>query len=103
MRNRELHISKTLSEKRKVDIQEKKVDIQKLLGINSNRISQKTINHIIDLYSIYGNIKYFGRSEVEELLGIKASGASKFIKLLLDSKIISSVSGHGKGKYQFNL
>ncbi len=44
---------------------------------------------------------YFGRSIVEEITGLKPSGASKLIKLMLDSKVIIPVSGHGKGKYQF--
>ncbi len=35
------------------------------------------------------------------ITGLKASGASKLIKLLLDSNIIIPVSGHGKGKYRF--
>ncbi|HEY4534292.1 MAG TPA: Fic family protein [Fusobacterium sp.] len=59
LRNRELHISKVFSQKEKVDIQE-------LLLAGSNTISQKTINHTIDLYSIYGSKQHFGRSDVEK-------------------------------------
>lgn len=44
-----------------------------------------------------------GKSEiiVEEVTGLKPSGASKFIKLLYDNGIIGTVEGHGKGKYRF--
>ena len=38
---------------------------------------------------------------VEEITGLKPSGASKLIKLMLDSKMIIPISGYGKGKYQF--
>jgi len=48
-----------------------------------------------------GTKEYFGRTVIEEITGLKASGASKLIKLLLDSNIIVPVSGHGKGKYRF--
>lgn len=96
LRNRELHISKVFSQKEKVDIQE-------LLLAGSNTISQKTINHTIDLYSIYGSKQHFGRSDVEKTIGLKSSGASKFIKLLLKKKVICSVSGYGKGKYKFTF
>ena len=33
--------------------------------------------------------------------GLKPSGASKLIKLLVDSEVIVPVTGHGKGKYRF--
>ena len=41
--------------------------------------------------------EYFGRTIVENITGLKPSGASKLIKLLLDSEVIISVTGHGKG------
>lgn len=37
------------------------------------------------------------------LLNISPSKASKFLKILLDLKIITSVKKHGKGKYCFNV
>ena len=43
----------------------------------------------------------FGRSVVEEVTGLKSSGASKLISLLLNSNVIEPVSGKGKGKYKF--
>ena len=33
--------------------------------------------------------------------GLKPSGASKLIKLLVDSEVIVPVIGYGKGKYRF--
>lgn len=37
------------------------------------------------------------------MIGLKSSGASKLISVLLDSNVIEPVSGKGKGKYIFNL
>lgn len=44
---------------------------------------------------------YFGRTVVEDITGLKSSGASKLIKLLRDSNVIIPVTGCGKGKYRF--
>ena len=87
----------------KVDIEAKKVDIEKRLSISTRRVSNKTVQHVIDLYLKCGQDDCFGRTVVEDVTGLKASSASKFIKLLLDSKIIVPVSGKGKGKYCFSI
>ena len=88
-------------ENAKVDIKNVKVDIQNKMLSFSNTISEKTIGHVCELFSKCGRDTYFGGSMVEEVTGLKPSGASKLIKLMLDSKVIIPVSGHGKGKYQF--
>ena len=44
-----------------------------------------------------------GRSAVMELLELKASGASKLLSNVVKADIIEPVSGHGKGKYKFNM
>lgn len=64
-------------------------------------VSEKTINHVVSLYLKYGKNEVFGRTVVEETTGLKSSGASKLIKLLLDNDVIASVKGYGKGKYRF--
>ena len=85
----------------KVDIESVKVDIRnKILSI-SYGTSEKTINHAIKIFSKCGKDAYFGRTMVEDITGLKSSGASKLIKLLLDSNVIIPVTGHGKGKYRF--
>ena len=80
-----------------VDIEDANVDIQnKLKGC-----ADKTIGHTILFFVEYGKERYFGRSDVERMIGLKSSGASKFIKLLLDKNVIGPIKGHGKGKYKF--
>ena len=106
LHNRSMHISRSFNKKvdiesEKVDIESVKVDIRNKIMSFSDRISEKTINHTINIFLKCGTKEYFGRTIIEEITGLKASGASKLIKLLLDSNIIIPVSGHGKGKYRF--
>ena len=106
LHNRSMHISGSFNKKmdiesEKVDIECAKVDIRNKIMSFSDRISEKTINHTINIFLKCGTKEYFGRTVIEEITGLKASGASKLIKLLLDSNIIIPVSGHGKGKYRF--
>lgn len=106
LHNRSMHISGSFNKKvdiesEKVDIESVKVDIRNKIMSFSDRISKKTINHTINIFLKCGTKEYFGRTVIEEITGLKASGASKLIKLLLDSNIIVPVSGHGKGKYRF--
>ncbi|MCQ2082234.1 MAG: hypothetical protein MJZ11_11290 [Lachnospiraceae bacterium] len=89
-------------ESMKVDIGSTKVDIRNRLLSYSSTLSEKTINHAIDLYIACNEKGYFGRSVVEEVTGLKSSGASKLISILLNSNVIEPVAGKGKGKYKFH-
>ncbi len=109
LKNRELHI-KVHIEEEKVYIKEEKVYIKedeiivcldKLISENSINISNKTIMHIENMYNRFGSNSIFGRSDVMELLGVQASGGTKFIKKMLEMGIIQPVTGYGKGKYRF--
>ena len=112
LHNRSMHISgrfkETDFESAKVDIgnteaniESQKADIRNKLLAFSDMISEKTINHTFELFSICGIEEYFGRTIVEDITGLKSTRASELIKLLVDSKVIVSVTGHGKGKYRF--
>ena len=106
LHNRSMHISGMFEievdiENVKVDIQSVKVDIQNKLMSAPTTISEKTINHAIDIFARCGKNTYFGRMLVEDITGLKSSGASKLIKILLDNDVIIPVVGHGKGKYRF--
>ena len=119
LHNRSMHISGMFAEidieKGKVDIEGAKVDIESTevdiegakvnirnkLRAFSDTISEKTINHTFEIFSKCGKEDYFGRSIVVEITGLKPAGASKLIKLLMDSAVIIPVTGHGKGKYRF--
>ena len=106
LHNRTMHISglfkiKVDIEEGKVDIEDVKVDIRNKILSTSNAISEKTINHVMEIFTKCGRDACFGRMMVKDITGLKSSGASKLIKLLRDSDVIVSVSGHGKGKYRF--
>ena len=114
LHNRSMHISgrfkETDFESAKADIgnteadtESQKADIRNKLLAFSDMISEKTINHTFELFSICGKEEYFGRTIVEDITGLKSTRASELIKLLVDSKVLVSVTGHGKGKYRFQL
>ena len=112
LHNRSMHISgrfketdfegaKADIENVEADIESQKADIRNKLLAFSDMISEKTINHTFELFSKCGKEEYFGRTIVEDITGLKSTRASELIKLLVDSKVIVSVTGHGKGKYRF--
>ncbi len=106
LHNHSMHISGMFKrevdiEDAKVDIEDAKVDIRNKILSASESTSEKTIKHAIEIYMKCGKDTYFGRSIVETITGLKSSGASKLIKILLDSNVITPVSGYGKGKYRF--
>ena len=114
LHNRSMHISgkfeetdfesaKADIENMEADIESQKADIRNKLLAFSDMISEKTINHTFELFSKCGKEEYFGRTIVEDITGLKSTRASELIKLLVDSKVIVSVTGHGKGKYRFQL
>ena len=100
LHNRNLHISELLNEE-KVDIQDKKVDIESVLSQKGSDFSVKTTVHIHRLFEKFGFDEVFGRSAVMEILELKGSGASKLLSKLVQADIIEPVSGYGKGKYKF--
>ena len=112
LHNRSMHISgrfketdfegaKADIENAEADIESQKANIRNKLLAFSDMISEKTINHTFELFSKCGKEEYFGRTIVEDITGLKSTRASELIKLLVDSKVIVSVTGHGKGKYRF--
>ena len=120
LHNRSMHISGKFEEadieSAKADIESAKADIENAETDNENQkadirnrllsfsdmISEKTVNHALELFSKCGKKEYFGRMTVEDVTGLKSTRASELIKLLVDCEIIVPVTGHGKGKYRFH-
>lgn len=94
LHNRTLHISETFKETEKPDIEALKPDIEKLF-------QPKTASHILKLREAFPGQTIFGRSDVMKVIDIKASRASDLLREMVEHGVIQSVSGHGKGKYQF--
>jgi len=108
LHNRSMHISGKFMDfekanigAQKADIESKKADIETKIADIDDAVIQKTKEHILKLYEEYGNKEFFGRSNVEQITGLKPTRASELIKLMLDNSIIEPVKGHGKGKYCF--
>lgn len=100
LKNRYLHVRWKII---KQDIEDEKQDIQSLkqdIRI-PDELSNKTKQHIKDIFVEFGYERFFGRTEVMEILNITASPASALIKKMLDMKIIYPMKGKGKGKYLF--
>lgn len=98
--NRTMDISRKFKASQKLDIDDKKLDIEKTLKEFDNHLSTKTIINAITLFTQFKD-KIFGRSMVEEVTGLKSSQSSNLIKLLLNANIIEPVKGYSKGKYRF--
>ena len=98
LHNRSMHICRMFKE---ADIEFVEADIRNRLLSFSDVISEKTIHYALELFSKCGKEEYFGRTIVENITGLKSTRASELIKLLVDSEVIVSVTGHGKGKYRF--
>lgn len=108
LHNRSMHISGQFSnikkadiETPKADIDDKKADIETILANIKEKISSKTVGHVIKLYDFYGLNEIFGRSNIEQVIGLKSTRTSELVKLMLDNDIIEPVQGYGKGKYRF--
>ena len=90
---------------KKADIDNRKSGhSHKQLNIDDEKIknfSNRTLDHIDELFTTFGYESVFGRMLVEEILKLKKSGASTLITKLLKADIIEPVVGHGKGKYKF--
>lgn len=95
-----MHIS-GLCEAKKADIESEKPHIERKISENAVRLSSVRMVQIRKLLEKFGYEKFFGRSDIKELLGTENSAASKLSSILVSNGIVEPVSGHGKGKYKF--
>lgn len=102
LHNREMHVSRFYQNNQKVDIETKKVDIEtKKVDIGDVNFTEKTLEHINQMFCAFGTKKIFGRSDMQLVISLGSSRASQLLKILLEANIIERVSGYGKGKYKF--
>ena len=96
----------------KLDIQHKIADIEtekqktiiEVSELYANELagfSTKTIQHIQQIYSAFGENKIFSRSTILPVIELKSARISELLKILLEANVIETVTGHGKGKYKF--
>ena len=123
LHNRAMHISGKLAESEKVNIRNEKVNIQnKKANIHDEKanihkktvtnvqkiypnqlrdVSRKTLPHIQCMYDSFRTKVVFGRSDAQQVTGLKPTRASEILKELADKNVIVPVRGQGKGKYKF--
>ena len=101
LHNRTLHISGAFGEPEKVNIDEEKANIGKEKVNIEDVFTAKTASHIHELREKLGQQAVFGRSDVQNALGLKPTRSSALLREMAEHGIIEPVSGHGKGKYRF--
>lgn len=101
LHNRTLHISRTFMRIEEPNIHMEKTNIGALKANIEQRFNAKTAKHINMLFETFSDQIIFGRSDIMNVIGIKATRASELLKELMEQGIIEPVSGHGKGKYRF--
>ena len=98
-----MHISGALKkqdiESEKQDIQDKKQDIEQIVSAG---IPKKSATDSVLLFEAFGFDRFFGRTEVMELLSLKPSPGSELLRKLSAADILAPVNGMGIGKYCFN-
>lgn len=110
LQNRTLHISGMLQKQdigtEKQDIEPNKQDIDRKTILSRHMreagFSNKTTDHTLALFDAFGFNRFFGRTDVMDVLGLSPSPASALLKRISDAGIIQPVSGMGKGKYRFS-
>lgn len=101
LHNRTLHISGAYKETEKSDIEIEKTDIEGLKADIEKIFQPKTLSHILKLREAFPGQSIFGRSDVMEIIGLRASRASDLLREMLECGIIKPVTGHGKSRYRF--
>lgn len=101
LHNRTLHISGTFKIPEKVNIDGEKANIESVKVNIQNSFSSKTASHVCKLLEAFGFQTIFGRSDVQEILGLKPTRSTALLKEMAEKGFVEAVLGHGKGKYRF--
>ena len=89
-----MHISGAFKAPEKANMEGKKANIEGLF-------TAKTAFHVSKLLEEFGFHTVFGRSDVQKILGLKATRSSEMIREMAKKGMIEPVAGLGKGKYKF--
>ena len=92
---------KAPDEAKKVDIAPEKVPDEARKVDIDRQFMPKTAAHIRLLLDTFGYETVFGRSDIQNALGLKPARCSILIRDMQAHGIIQAVVGQGKGKYQF--
>ena len=108
LHNRTLHISDTFKAPEKVNIEDQKANIEReKANIEREKanieksFTAKTASHVCKLLEEFGFQKILGRSDVQEVLGLKPTRSTALLREMTEKGFIEPVTGLGKGKYRF--
>ena len=100
LKNRYLHIQ-WKDQKQDIEAVKQDIEAEKQHIEIPDDLSGKTKRNILTLFMHFGRGRFFGRTQVMEILNITASPASALISNMLTAGLIIPIPGHGKGKYRF--
>lgn len=101
LHNRSLHISGAFKVPEKANIDEQKANIETIKANIGTAFTAKTAAHVCKLFEEFGFQRIFGRSDVQEILGLKPTRSTALLHEMAEKGFIESVIGLGKGKYRF--
>ena len=101
LHNRTLHIRGVFNSLKKVNIDSQKVNIGKQKVNIENNFTEKTASYVCQLQEKFGFLTIFGRSDVQNILGLKPTRSTALLQEMAKKGLIESVKGFGKGKYRF--
>ena len=101
LHNRTLHISGTFKAPEKVNIEDRKANIERIKANIEAAFTAKTAAHVCRLLEEFGFQTIFGRSDVQDVIGLKPTRSTALLREMAEKGIIEPVSGLGKGKYRF--
>ena len=117
LHNRSLHVSGLYQDDHKLNIRNGKVNIEDekvnieskeeniavsdIYGFAIKEMPKKTVEYIQKMFIEFGTKSIFGRSDMQKVTGLGTTRASAVLKNMLQTKIIETVTGYGKGKYRF--
>ena len=89
--------------------QNKQVDLEKKLTENRNsqlRLDEQnyleaTKQNILSIYDEMETNQIFGTKEISDILHFSSSGARRVLNKIIDTGVVTSVKGKGKGRYRF--
>ena len=84
-----------------MNIEDQKANIEREKANIENSFTAKTVSHVCKLLDEYGFHVIFGRSDVQEILGLKPTRSTALLKEMAEKGFVEPVTGLGKGKYRF--
>lgn len=103
LHNRTLHIRGAFKEAGKVNIGDPKANIEKGKVNIESSFTTKMASHVCKLLETFGFQTIFGRSDIQDVLGLKPTRSTALLKEMAEKGFIEPVAGHGKGKYRFRV